>query len=155
MTKLLVLSDSHDSPEVIAAIVKMELPFDELIYCGDGIADLAAADLPKSFLITAVRGNIDRARGADGDDVIITESSGAQILVTHGDYYNVRESLAQLSGEGKRQNVNLVVFGHSHIPYHDAASVPMILNPGSVRNGSYATIVIREGVINCTLKSLA
>jgi uncharacterized protein len=155
MCKILVLSDSHGSPSIIGTIVRQELPFDELLFCGDGIHDIESADLPKSFIINYVAGNIDRLHGKLADETALIETSGIRIFASHGDLFSVKNTLSIITREGTNRGADLVVFGHTHNPFFSNKSRPALLNPGSVKNGCYATIEIQKGKMKCVLKEFA
>jgi putative phosphoesterase len=154
MKKLLVLSDSHGNPDLVSAIVRTELPFDTLIFCGDGLADLVRAELPKEFGVCAVRGNVDRINGLDGDDVAVEEIESVRIFVTHGDQSGVRDTTVSIRNEAAKEDCVLIIFGHTHIPYLNAAGNPVVLNPGAVKDGSYATVVVKGSAVKCTIKEI-
>ncbi len=154
MTKLLILSDSHGESGLISSVVTSELPFDELIFCGDGLDDIPRANLPKQFLITAVRGNVDRARGIQNEDITFTETSTAKIMVTHGDMFDVKRTMMFLRREAEAKNASLVVFGHTHTPYLNDSAEPVLLNPGSLKAGSYATVTIDHSGMKFNLKEI-
>ncbi|HNX59981.1 MAG TPA: YfcE family phosphodiesterase [Spirochaetota bacterium] len=154
MAKFLVLSDSHGETELIRSVVSSELPFDELIFCGDGIDDLTRADLPKKFIVTAVRGNVDRVRGCAGDDVAFTEAEGVRIMVTHGDMFDVKRTMMFVRREAEAKNAGLVIVGHTHIPYLNEASGPAVLNPGSLKAGSYATVTVTDAGMKFDMKEI-
>jgi hypothetical protein len=155
MSKFLVLSDSHGSPSIIGTIVRQELPFDELIFCGDGIRDVESANLPKSFIINYVAGNVDRIHGKLADEYVLIEADGVKIFASHGDLFSVKDTLKYITREGTNRGVDLVVFGHTHTPFFSRNSNPVLLNPGSAKNGCYATIEIQKGEIKCVLKEIA
>ncbi|MGL4368739.1 MAG: metallophosphoesterase family protein [Spirochaetota bacterium] len=155
MTKILIISDSHESPKTVSAIVRAELPFDELVFCGDGLSDLASAEMPNAFIISAVTGNVDRARGFNGPDQLLTEIGGKKIFITHGDLYGVKYDLSKLRCQGLRQNADIVLFGHTHEQLCDSSAYPMLINPGAAKFGLYCTLEIDGDRIHPEAKAIA
>jgi len=154
MKKLLVLSDSHGNSDLVSSIVRTELPFDTLIFCGDGLADLVRAELPNEFRVCPVRGNVDRINGLDGDDVAIEVIESVRIFVAHGDLFDVRHTTIFLRSAAAKEDCGLIIFGHTHIPYLNASGNPVVLNPGAVKNGSYATVTVKGSAVKCVMKEI-
>ena len=155
MTKIVVLSDSHDHPGLIKEIIKTELPFDELVYCGDGINDLAAAHLPKGFIINAVTGNVDRAQGHGGPEQLFIEIGGKKFFITHGDFYGVKFTLDKIRHQGAFRMADIILFGHTHEQLCDTSRTPILINPGACGRGEYCTIEIDGDRIRPILKIIA
>ena len=155
MTRILAVSDTHNAPALLAAIVQRELPFDELVFCGDGFPDLARAELPASFIISAVVGNVDRPQGYASPEQLITDIGGKKVLVTHGDLFGVKHGFERIRHHGSVRGADIVVFGHTHEQYAETSSRPALINPGSVRQGHYCIIEIDGGVIRPVFKSIA
>ncbi|HEY1405117.1 MAG TPA: metallophosphoesterase family protein, partial [Spirochaetota bacterium] len=87
-------------------------------------------------------------------DLAITEAGNVRIMITHGDQYDVKHTTGFLIKEGISQNADLIIFGHTHIPYLNDKSDPVLLNPGSMKAGSYATVIIDDKGIRCDLKEI-
>ena len=155
MTRILAVSDTHNAPHALAAIVRRELPFDELVFCGDGFSDLARADLPASFIINAVVGNVDRPQGFVSPEQLFTEIGGKKFLITHGDLFGVKHGLERIRHHGVTRGADIVVFGHTHEQYAETSSRPALINPGAVRQGHYCIIEIDGVTIRPVFKSLA
>ena len=58
-------------------------------------------------------------------------------------------------------NANLLLLGHTHIPFHSSTPSGTLINPGSIgqpRDGdprsSYATVEISDGKIDCTIERI-
>jgi putative phosphoesterase len=140
---------------MLSAIVRLELPFDELVFCGDGFADIAGADLPASFIISAVAGNVDRERGFSAPEQLVTEIGEKKVLITHGDLFGVKIGLERLRHHGVTRGADLVIFGHTHEQYADTSSRPILINPGSAQRGHYCIIEMDGSVIRPVFKALA
>lgn len=150
--KILVVSDSHGDAETLNCIIRKELPFDEMIFCGDGLKDISSGMIPKSFIVNAVTGNTDRANGFQGDYFLESNFCGRRIFVTHGDDFSVKQTYGLIRKEGQRRNVDCIIFGHTHIQYLENSGKPLLLNPGSVKTGDYAVMIEDDGNIDIFLK---
>lgn len=155
MTRILAVSDTHNAPALLASIVRQELPFDELVFCGDGFSDIARAELPASFMISAVVGNVDRPQGFCSPEQLVTEIGGKKVLITHGDLFGVKHGLERIRHHGATRGADLVVFGHTHEQYAETSSRPILVNPGSLRQGHYCIIEIEGDAVRPVMKSLA
>ena len=97
MTKLLILSDSHNSSDAVARILKAERDqIDALIFLGDGLRDLelALTKYPK-LRAYAVAGNCDFGALEPYDGLVAFD--GVIIFYTHGHMYGVKYDLDTIS----------------------------------------------------------
>lgn len=155
MTKLCVFSDSHGCPEHMLRVIRQEAP-DAVFHLGDGEGDLKAVrrafpDLP----LYQVRGNCDWASAAPA--LLRTEVEGQKVFATHGHLYDVKmgRDYQRLRYAALEADARLVLFGHTHIPYHDRVWGMELVNPGSIGYGarpSYAVVTIDGKAIAADLK---
>ena len=62
----------------------------------------------------------------------------------------VKTGLLRAQYRALEQNADLLLFGHTHVPLVDAASRPMMLNPGSIgdpRRPTYGVLECKGGKI--------
>jgi putative phosphoesterase len=165
---LLILSDSHGRADRVAEAIRRVRP-DGILFAGDGLRDLTYCDLPCP--LWAVRGNCDWIRSplilggsaipADDlqDEELIT-LDGVRILLTHGHKYGVKGGLGSAVAAASRQDADILIFGHTHIPlelhlspdgaYEYGVAKPLtVFNPGSLgdSDASFGTLTIRGGQI--------
>ena len=133
--RLVVVADTHSRPHPEAASrIVAERP-DAILHAGD-IGDLGVLDaLAKLAPLVAVRGNID-TQGTGVPDVAVIELQTANavvltILMLHIAVYGpkLRGDVAQLAKEKK---ADLVVCGHSHVPFVARDRGLVVFNPGSI-----------------------
>ena len=152
--KILVMSDSHDSRQRVLNAVALESP-EWILHLGDNISDtvdikLMHPDIPLRF----VRGNCDRfSAGLDIDEFVL---EGKRFLMTHGHLFSVKLGKTKIIEEAVNRGVDILLFGHTHIPYYSVVDSLTILNPGSIGSSdkSYAVLEIKNGVVSCELKTL-
>jgi hypothetical protein len=145
--KILVISDSHGNTVMLQRIIDLEAPFDRLVHCGDGVADLLHVRLPHGVPVTCVSGNVDRARGVDIPEAEVLETEGLRILVTHGDAFYVKSDYGMLAEAARSNGFDAALFGHTHSRYLRKER-PVLFNPGAAVGGSYGVIEISvEGFV--------
>lgn len=149
-----VLSDSHGCYSKVEQIILKEKP-DCFIFCGDGLNDiLAFCEKYPEIYCHIVSGNCDMI---DNFPVYKEfEMYGKNFLITHGHMDCVKSGYMTIAMRALSKGADILLFGHTHIPMSTNYNGVEILNPGSVRNGSYAVIDIDEqsGNVQCRLKNI-
>ena len=155
--KLLVFSDTHGYSKTMLDIISDEKP-DLIVHLGDGGPD--TDEIKKQFPhipLKAVRGNCDRP-SLLLPEMEIFMAGGLKILITHGHAYSVKKNLAALIAKANSTGVDLVMYGHTHIPDWHMSGNLRVLNPGACGNSqpqSYARIKLSmDGYISCDIVSL-
>ena len=153
MTRILVVSDSHayvpGLERIIDASVKKYGIPDFVLHCGDGAPDLLRVEenlraLNPAVNLMAVRGNCDGSSCADIPFERVVEAGGARIFMAHGHRHAVKSTIWVLDDAAKEQNCSIALFGHTHVPFMQMASV-LILNPGCAHMGQYLSLEITDG----------
>jgi putative phosphoesterase len=127
--RLAVVADTHSRPHADAAKHLRALAPAAILHAGD-IGDPAVlAELGKIAPVHAIRGNID-ARGLP-DTLVIAVGERLRILLIH-----IAVAGPRLRGDAARQaraeRANMVVCGHSHVPFIGEAKGVTVFNPGSI-----------------------
>ena len=150
--KILVLSDSHGDTDSIEQAYKREIP-DEVIFLGDGIRDIEffSYTFPDAH-VSSVRGNCDFFSRIN--DEFADSFGGVTVFACHGHAYNVKSGVSYLAYTSKRKNASLALYGHTHEPKCEITENVTLFNPGSIRNGRYGIIEIKDGKFECFLKCL-
>ncbi len=138
--KILVLADSHGNFTKIENIIKKEDCITGIIHCGDGVNDLIHVTLPDGVFVISVEGNIDHGRVFGYERILDIELFDSKILITHGDMFGVKNGIDKLRTEAKDRSVDVVFFGHTHIPFMDKKGGAVFFNPGSVSDGFYGIV---------------
>lgn len=126
--RILILSDNHYRN------IDLDLSkFDYIIHCGDYGSSLSKLEEYDSLV---VRGNCD----ISGPKEIFREINGRNILVTHGDLYNVKIHYNSIIYKGLERKANFVFFGHTHRMDMFINDNVIFINPGSYQDGNYAII---------------
>lgn len=130
MTKLLILSDSHNSRAAIECILKAENDIDALIFLGDGLRDLelALTAYPK-LRAYSVAGNCDYGALEPIDGLAAFDQ--VVVFYTHGHMYGVKYDLDTLADAASARGAEVALFGHTHIPHAEQHGKVFLFNPGS------------------------
>ena len=145
MKTLVVISDTHGSSKGVEKMRSIFQENDFILHLGDGFSEsraLIGEYLEKTY---ACAGNCDIFCPLPDEGVLEVES--VKILYCHGHKYGVKSTLARLVQEAKRQDCDLVLYGHTHTARIDEIDGVMLVNPGSLRypageGGSYAYLVV-------------
>ncbi|MBT9172027.1 MAG: hypothetical protein DDT21_00403 [Syntrophomonadaceae bacterium] len=131
-----VISDTHiplRAKQLPAALFKALDGVDLLLHAGDLVEEKVLDELNSLAPVEAVAGNMDPVHLATclGRKKVL-DLSGYRIGLIHGDLVNDRQNTPQRAYEAFiSDNVDCVVFGHTHQPYCREESGVLLFNPGS------------------------
>ena len=142
--KVLVISDSHSNTDIVKQAIEKEIP-DMLIHLGDieddpdGIQDCLnhtvnshnGQPLDEYVRSIYVKGNCDHLYKSKMTKGMVFDLYGNNTLVTHGSGFYVDDSMDDLVSFAKENDLNLVMFGHTHAYMDEAIDGIRFLNPGS------------------------
>lgn len=151
--KIGVLGDSHRNKKAIdMAIKKLKSENIKLIlHTGDNFLDSKYINKEYNFDIIAIKGNCDFE---NVEEDLIFNIEDKKIFLTHGHRYAVKYGIKEILNKGKEEKCDIVIFGHSHIPFLQKIDGIYLLNPGSVSlprgksKKSFAIIEILESKIS-------
>lgn len=146
--RVLVFSDSHGNSYNIRKVLEVQSP-DYLIFLGDGLREIET--LQNSYpdiKFLAVKGNCDFDPTTPEIDLAVI--GGKRILFTHGHNFGVKFGTQSLIETAKNANIDIVLYGHTHIAEKTYLDGLYIINPGSCSRGreggnSYAALDIQNG----------
>lgn len=150
--RVVVFSDSHGNYDVLERIMKRHKEDgDYFIHLGDGEREFELITYVYSgekFLF--VSGNCDW--GTDRPDYDIVKIGGKTIFFTHGARFGVKGDLNIAKLFARKNEADILLFGHTHIAMTDYDDGLYIMNPGSCgrpREGapSYGIIDITDAGI--------
>lgn len=127
MEKALIMSDTHGLTQEVAQIVSLH-PVQIGFHCGDFCVGESTFPFNKLKL---VKGNNDFKAQVPYDQVI--DWAGLRFLLTHGHRYHVERSLTNISYKAEEEQVDVVLFGHTHFPYCQKHQGVIYVNPGSLK----------------------
>jgi len=157
MKKILIFSDSHGDNEKISEISEMEKP-DLVLHAGDYCC--SNNEISK-FINYFCCGNNDYCSKdqTNGQKIVKFKYENLSFLLTHSDNfsdfkYNVKHVEERMAKLFSRENIDVIIFGHSHEETVDKIYNILFINPGSItyprgnsEGRSYAILKIENGKI--------
>lgn len=132
--KYLIVSDSHGIykklMEVIVKVSTKDSPITAMFHVGDLGCSLSRMEEIAECPVYAVSGNCDFSDELDDEKIAIIE--GHRIAMCHGHRHGVKNNLELLITWGMRQEVEMIMFGHTHIPVLLYEQGMTLVNPGSI-----------------------
>ncbi len=142
VARIVVVADTHSKPHAMLCARLAESPPAAILHAGD-IGDHTVIDMLSGFApVYAVRGNID-VHAPDLPDQLVIDvlphaaadgprpAGPLRILLVHIAVYGPRLR-ADVGRAARSAGANLVVCGHSHVPFIGADRGLVVFNPGSV-----------------------
>ena len=146
---ILVLSDSHGCISNMELAVEKVSP-DMIFHLGDCWADAEALREQYPHIpFHHVPGNCDFRPLEAAEELLCVQ--GVRILLCHGHTYGVKQTLLRAGYRAQEADLDLFLFGHTHMPLVDKKGKTWFVNPGSIGRGArptYATITIEDGKLN-------
>ncbi len=166
--RYLVISDTHgqfDKAEALIRFFKGQI--NGVLFLGDFIRDCEKLakifETDPSLTFAAVPGNCDGAYSPSGKlykRERLFHLEGRTVFMTHGDRQQVGYSMDPLLYHAEELGADIVLFGHTHVPYLEELPGMLVLNPGSLtkpRGGSqksFALLEIENGKAAASLLNL-
>ena len=146
--KILVFSDSHGNDAAMTPAVEREKP-QMILHLGDGWRDAQRLqnhfpDIP----LHQVPGNCD-FRSKESPELLLTIQD-KRVLLCHGHTLGVKSSLLTAGLTAEDQDLDLFLFGHTHMPLVDRRGKTLFMNPGSIGDfqPSYGVVTIEDGKLD-------
>ena len=153
--RILVISDSHGDDDVILKVIALESP-EMILHLGDHDKDCSGVELEYPDIpLRSVRGNCDRSSAnLDLDEFTL---GGKRFFMTHGHLFRVKAGYFSIINFAVSRGIDVLLFGHTHIPYHAVINHMSIINPGSIgmSGKTYAILDNKDGEVVCEIKKVA
>lgn len=147
--KILVFSDVHRDKNTLLGILNHHQDAEYKISLGD--SELKTKFL-ESYDIIAIKGNYPFDAGFANEHHMVL--SGYSFWFVHGHKHNVRSGIERLYEQAMDKQVNVVLYGHTHVADCKVVKNIVIANPGAVNKprmqteASYLLLHFEEGKIN-------
>lgn len=130
--RILVISDTHGDRHTLHRVILSQPKAQVVIHLGDGSDDMEDERFlhPKKMFLQ-VRGNCDWGSALPPVGQIQLENR--KIFYTHGNLYNVKYGLDEIKLAARLQKADILLFGHTHVPYTEFDKGLYVMNPGSLR----------------------
>ena len=147
MKRIFVISDTHLSrfTEFPTTLLAEAENSDLIIHAGDFCNSHVLHGLRNINKVIAVQGNMDEPELKDALPIKERfDIEGVQIGLTHG-YGSPNKVVDNI--KDMLTNVDILIFGHSHLPYNENRNGCILFNPGSCTEPR-AAIIPTYGIIN-------
>lgn len=144
--KVLIVSDTHGRNHNLLKTLERVSPIDLLIHLGDfdGGEEYirSIAHCPTEM----VSGNNDFFNGLPRE--VVMRIGKYVVMLTHGHRYGVNYGTGNLIEAARRNQADIVMFGHTHVPMISLNDNVWVINPGSLslprQYGRVPTFIIME-----------
>lgn len=155
--RILIVSDTHGDIDYFNEVIDREGHFDMVLHCGDGAGDADYFEMKADCPVYAVRGNCDLFSRETNTRIVTV--CGKRIYMEHGTRICYFEK-TQFDRLAKENNVEVILYGHTHRQRLEKTENTWIINPGSLarpRDGKSGYVVMTvdaEGKIQAEAKQL-
>ena len=151
--RLGITGDTHGDMQAVRRLLAAAPPVDKWLHTGDYASDANLLQRLTGLPVLRVLGNCDGAPSEDApanvDEIFVEE--GWRLWLTHGHRYMGHTRIQELPWWAKQLEVDIVIFGHTHVPLCEYYGDTLLLNPGSParpRGGSrpsFAVLTLQQG----------
>jgi len=138
--KIGVISDTHISGSFLKFPQKIYECFkdcDLIVHAGDAVEMSVIKELGTIAETRAVWGNMDSAELRERlPEKIIFEAKGKKIGVIHGK--GTSAQIMQVVKSSFNKKLDIIIFGHSHLPTNEKKEGTLFFNPGSATDKVFA-----------------
>ncbi len=129
--KALVFSDSHGKVENMIKALDRYPDYQAIFHLGDIGSDEPWLRSITPYPVYLVKGNCDYSMSLQ--ETLTVEFGGKRIAMCHGHrYLTYGEGMESLRYLGLQQQADIVMFGHTHVPFLEDTGDLVLLNPGSI-----------------------
>ncbi|NLG25140.1 MAG: metallophosphoesterase [Clostridiales bacterium] len=136
-----VVSDSHGSLAAISRVAPLLAGVDAVAHLGDGAAEAPALQKLTGLPVYSVAGNRD---GGGAPNELVETLGGARVFLSHGHRSHVKATLLFLALRAQELEARVALYGHTHVPAVNWREGVLLVNPGALRDGRYATVEFGE-----------
>lgn len=126
------ISDTHGNKRRILECLAYLDGVEHILHAGDFYEDAKIIEDAVDCKVTAVAGNCDYMVRGPFEELLVL--NGQRVYLTHGHLYNVKRDVKGLVERVKELNVQVAVFGHTHVPQTFYEDGILFVNPGSLHS---------------------
>ena len=158
--KIIVVSDIHGRGEYLDGVLSRHCDCDGVFFLGDGARDIDTDGImSRGRMFGGVLGNCDPVYtplGYPFSKELLLCASEYTVMLTHGDLYSVKSGYERAAAQAYKRGADILLFGHTHVPMEkyipsgtrllDTVTERSlrIMNPGSLKEGSYGILQIKN-----------
>lgn len=128
--RYLIVSDTHGKHRSLREVVEKVGHIDGMFHLGDFEGGLGTIEEMIDCPLYAVRGNNDF--GSYLEDEKIVGVGEHKIFLTHGHRYSLFFGIERLLDLAYTKGCDVVLFGHTHMPFLEEQDGIWVANPGSI-----------------------
>lgn len=128
--RILIVSDTHGRHSKFDMALEKAGKIDLMIHLGDIQEEEDYMEMVCDCPVCMVAGNNDFFSELPYERTEVI--GGKRMFLTHGHSYDVHNGLRRLAEEGRRHQAEVVMFGHTHVPYVEEQDDMLFVNPGSL-----------------------
>ena len=128
--KILIVSDTHRAHNTLTEVVEKEKPLDMMIHLGDVEGGEYYISSLASCPLYMIGGNNDFFTDLPREQEFFIGKY--RTFITHGHRYFVSRGEDELKIAARQRMVDVVMYGHTHVPVIHEEEGLVILNPGSI-----------------------
>lgn len=144
--KILIVSDTHGKDHNLLKTIQKVSPIDLLIHLGDIVSSEEYIKSISNCPVELVAGNNDFFCKLPKEKII--RIGNYTVMLTHGHKYGVYYGTNQIKEVAGRNQADIVMFGHTHVPLIDLKDDIWAINPGSLtlprQTGGVPTFIIMD-----------
>lgn len=137
MKQALIFSDSHGRNENMLNVIAHYPEVDAIFHLGDIEGGASTLRQAVNCAVCIVRGNCDFT--PELPETRIVDFWGKKIAMCHGHRHLYCGGTDVLKYWGQEQGADIVMFGHTHVPYLEQGGTLTLLNPGSISKPRQST----------------
>lgn len=131
--KALVFSDSHGRLDNLLDVLEQHSDYEALFHLGDVESDEKRLRSITPYPVYMVRGNCDYY--SECQERLSIDWYGKHIVMCHGHrYVSYEGSIDSLRYLGEQEKADVVMFGHTHVPFLEELDGRIYLNPEVFQN---------------------
>lgn len=128
--RILIVSDTHRYHKNLEQVLEQVTPINMMIHLGDVEGCESEIIRMAGCPVEIVAGNNDFFSQQPREKEL--RLGKYRVLITHGHYYHVGNGTADIRREALARGYDIVMFGHTHMPFLDDSDNRILLNPGSI-----------------------
>lgn len=126
--RMAIVSDTHGRYGLAVKALDAKGHFQYIVHLGDTVADAEMIEVATASRLIKISGNCDPS-GHPATRLIFI--SGKRLLATHGDIFAVKSGLEDLYEQARDNEADIVLYGHTHIPFINDLNGILFINPGT------------------------
>ncbi len=147
--RLIILADTHNNYPLAIRAIDAIGKADRIIHLGDTLVDAGFIEIALSRELIKVPGNCDADAALPRELLQVFDQQ--RFLITHGDRYLVKTGLGRLAQKAAKEQVQVVLYGHTHLPAITERDGILYINPGSLKveaaTPTLALVTVSQGKV--------